>query len=74
MKPLGFLGFAGAMLISAPKNSVTQTAPAKIFRIVVANRYHGADGLMAVFCNQIARKGGMAEAAPFIYSISILSL
>jgi hypothetical protein len=56
MKRREFLGLAGAALISAPKISVAQTTPSKTLRVVVvANRYHEADGLMAVVCNDMAR-------------------
>jgi hypothetical protein len=55
MRRRDFLGLAGAALISAPKISIAQTAPGKTLRVVVvANRYHEADGLMAAVCNQMA--------------------
>ncbi len=54
MKRRDFLGLAGAALISAPKISLAQSTSAKRLRIVVvANRYHEADGLMAAVCNQM---------------------
>jgi hypothetical protein len=61
MKRREFLGLAGAALISAPKISIAQTAPKKILRIVVvANRYHEADGLMAAIGNQEARNPSLS--------------
>jgi len=55
MKRREFLGLAGAALISAPKISIAQTTPSKTLRVVVvANRNHEADGLMAAVCNQLA--------------------
>jgi len=51
-----FLATAGATLITGPMASRAQTNPSKTLRIVVvANRYHEADGLMAAVCNQMAR-------------------
>src|ERR1700731_3020410 len=50
-----FLTSAGATLISAPTVLRAQTTPSKKLRIVVvANRNHEADGLMAALCNQMA--------------------
>lgn len=61
MKRREFLGLAGAALISAPKISIAQTAPSKTLRIVVlANRYHEADGLMAAVGNQMARSPNLS--------------
>jgi hypothetical protein len=55
MKRREFLGLAGAALISGPKISIAQTTAGKTLRVVViANRYHEADGLMAALCNQMA--------------------
>jgi hypothetical protein len=49
-----FLGSAGATLISGPTVLRAQTTPSKKLRIiVVANRYHEADGLMAALSNQM---------------------
>jgi hypothetical protein len=49
-----FLATAGATLVTAPTVSLAQTTPGKKLRIVVvANRYHEADGLMAAVCNQM---------------------
>jgi hypothetical protein len=49
-----FLTAAGVTLIATPKASFAQTATGKPLRIVVvANRYHEADGLMAALCNQM---------------------
>jgi hypothetical protein len=51
-----FLATAGATLITGPTASLAQTTAGKTLRIVVvANRYHEADGLMAAVCNQMAR-------------------
>lgn len=64
MKRREFLGLAGAALISAPKISVAQTAPGKKLRIVVvANRYHEADGLMAALNNQM--KQNLSVSYPY---------
>ena len=50
-----FLASAGATLISTPTVLRAQTTPSKKLRIVVvANRNHEADGLMAALCNQMA--------------------
>jgi hypothetical protein len=50
-----FLTSASATLISAPTVLRAQTTPSKKLRIVVvANRNHEADGLMAALCNQMA--------------------
>jgi hypothetical protein len=49
-----FLGTAGAALISAPTIPIARAASSKKLRVVVvANRYHEADGLMAALCNQM---------------------
>src|SRR5580704_13712047 len=49
-----FLAAASATLITSPTASIAQTTPGKKLRIVVvANRYHEADGLMAAVCNQM---------------------
>ncbi|TGP89075.1 MULTISPECIES: hypothetical protein [unclassified Mesorhizobium] len=51
-----FLATAGATLIAGSTRSFAQTSAAKTNRIVVvANRYHEADGLMAALCNRMAR-------------------
>jgi hypothetical protein len=51
-----FLTAAGATLVAGPTGSFAQTSPGKPLRVVVvANRYHEADGLMAAVCNQMAR-------------------
>ena len=64
MKRREFLGLAGAALISVPKISIAQTNPSKTLRIVVvANRYHEADGLMAALCNQMAHSPDLS--APY---------
>jgi hypothetical protein len=56
MKRREFLRLAGATLILVPKISFAQADSSKPLRIVVvANRYHEADGLMAAVCNQLAR-------------------
>jgi hypothetical protein len=61
MKRREFLGLAGAALISAPKISTAQTTPEKTLRVVVvANRYHEADGLMAAVGNQMARSPNLS--------------
>jgi hypothetical protein len=61
MRRREFLGLAGAALIAAPKISIAQTAPKKILRVVVvANRYHEADGLMAALGNQEARSPNLS--------------
>jgi hypothetical protein len=50
-----FLARAGASLLGAPAVLRAQTTPGKKLRIVVvANRNHEADGLMAALCNQMA--------------------
>jgi hypothetical protein len=50
-----FLATAGVTLISAPTVLRAQTTTSKKLRIVVvANRNHEADGLMAALCNQMA--------------------
>jgi hypothetical protein len=49
-----FLATAGATLVTGPTVSLAQTTPSKKLRIVVvANRNHEADGLMAAVCNQM---------------------
>jgi hypothetical protein len=49
-----FLATAGAALIAGPTGSLAQTTSGKNLRVVVvANRYHEADGLMAAVCNQM---------------------
>lgn len=49
-----FLATAGATLIGAPTTLRAQTTSSKKLRIVViANRNHEADGLMAALCNQM---------------------
>jgi len=54
MRRREFLGLAGAALFSVPRISIAQTTSSKTLRIVVvANRYHEADGLMAAVCNQM---------------------
>ena len=64
MRRRAFLGFAGAALISAPKSLRAQTTPNKKLRIVVvANRNHEADGLMAALCNQMAHSPNLG--APY---------
>lgn len=61
MKRREFLGLAGAAIISAPKISSAQTAPKKILRVVVvANKYHEADGLMAAVGNQMTRNPNLS--------------
>src|SRR6266700_4280084 len=48
------LAAAGASLVTDPTASFAQTTSSKKLRIVVvANRYHEADGLMAALCNQM---------------------
>jgi hypothetical protein len=50
-----FLASSGAALFSAPTLLHAQTTPSRKLRIVVvANRNHEADGLMAALCNQMA--------------------
>jgi hypothetical protein len=64
MRRREFLGLAGAALISSSKVLVAQTAPSKTLRVVViANRYHEADGLMAALCNQKAHSSNLS--APY---------
>jgi hypothetical protein len=61
MKRRDFLGLAGAALISSPNISFAQTAPRKKLRIVViTNRYHEADGLMAAVCNQMKQSPNLS--------------
>ena len=61
MKRREFLGLAGAALLSAPKASRAQPNPNKKLRIVVvANRYHEADGLMAAVCNQMTHNPNLS--------------
>lgn len=64
MRRRDFLGLASAAIISAPKISPAQTAPARTLRVVViANVYHEADGLMAALCNQLAHSPNLS--APY---------
>jgi hypothetical protein len=64
MRRRDFLGLAGAALISAPKISLAQTTSIKKLRVVVvANRNHEADGLMAALCNQMAHSHNLS--APY---------
>jgi hypothetical protein len=64
MKRRDFLGLAGAALILAPKISIAQKASSKKLRVVVvANRYHEADGLMAALCNQMVHSPNLS--APY---------
>ncbi|SDT08262.1 hypothetical protein [Bradyrhizobium canariense] len=59
-----FLATAGAILITDTKSSLAQTTPSKALRVVViANRYHEADGLMAAICNQMAHSPNLS--APY---------
>ncbi|MQT15468.1 hypothetical protein [Segnochrobactrum spirostomi] len=59
-----FLTGAGAALISAPNVLRAQTIPKQKLRIVVvANRDHEADGLMAALCNQMAHSPNLS--APY---------
>jgi hypothetical protein len=61
MKRREFLGLAGAALFSAPRISIAQTTPSKKLRIVVvANRYHEADGLMAALSNQMKQSPNLS--------------
>jgi hypothetical protein len=56
-----FLTSAGATLISAPTVLRAQTTPSKKLRlVVVANRNHEADGLMAALCNQMAHSPSLS--------------
>jgi hypothetical protein len=56
-----FLATAGATLITGPTASLAQMAPSKKLRIVVvANRYHEADGLMAALGNQMAHSSSLS--------------
>ncbi|QOZ50517.1 hypothetical protein [Bradyrhizobium sp. CCBAU 53338] len=56
-----FLATAGATLIAAPTASLGQTTPNKRLRIVVvANRYHEADGLTVALCNQMAHSTSLS--------------
>src|SRR5208337_1056426 len=52
MKRREFLGLAGAALIAAPAVSRAAT-PNRLRIVVIANRYHEADGLMAAVGNQM---------------------
>jgi hypothetical protein len=57
----GFLATAGATLISGPTVLRAQTAPTRKLRIVVvANRYHEADGLMAALTNQMRQNSNLS--------------
>jgi hypothetical protein len=59
-----FLATAGVTLISAPTTLRAQTTSSKKLRIVVvANRNHEADGLMAALCNQMAHNPNLS--APY---------
>jgi hypothetical protein len=59
-----FLATAGATLINAPTILRAQTTPGKKLRIVVvANRNHEADGLMAALCNQMVHSPNLS--APY---------
>jgi hypothetical protein len=59
-----FLTGAAATLISAPAILRAQTTTSKKLRIVViANRNHEADGLMAALCNQMAHS--LSLSAPY---------
>jgi hypothetical protein len=61
MKRREFLGLAGAALLSAPKALRAQPNPSKKLRIVVvANRYHEADGLMAALSNQMKQSPNLS--------------
>jgi hypothetical protein len=56
-----FLASAGVALITKPVSLLAQATPSKLLRIVVvANRYHEADGLMAAVCNQMAHNPGLS--------------
>jgi hypothetical protein len=56
------LASAGATLISAPTVLRAQTTLSKKLRIVViANRNHEADGLMAALCNQMAHSANLSD-------------
>jgi hypothetical protein len=64
MRRRDFLGLAGAALISAPKVSIAQTTAGKKLRVVVvANKFHEADGLMAALCNDMAHSQNLS--APY---------
>jgi len=61
MRRRAFLGLAGAALFSAPGISIAQPARTKTLRVVVvANRYHEADGLMAAVCNQMVHSPNLS--------------
>lgn len=61
MKRREFLGLAGAALLSAPKALRAQPNSSKKLRIVVvANRYHEADGLMAALSNQMKQSPNLS--------------
>src|SRR5260370_749970 len=56
-----FLATAGATLITGPTASFAQTTPGKKLRVVVvANRYHEADGLMAALSNQMKQSPNLS--------------
>ena len=56
-----FLATAGATLITGPTTSFAQTTPGKKLRVVVvANRYHEADGLMAALSNQMMQSPNLS--------------
>ena len=59
-----FLATAGATMIGAPTVLRAQTTPSKKLRIVVvANRNHEADGLIAALCNQMTHSTSLS--APY---------
>lgn len=61
MRRREFLGLVGAAIIATPKISFAQTTARKALRVVVvANRYHEADGLMAAVCNEMARNPNLS--------------
>jgi hypothetical protein len=61
MKRREFLGLAGAAVLSGPTALHAQADPSKKLRIVVvANRYHEADGLMAAVCNQMTHNRNLS--------------
>jgi hypothetical protein len=56
-----FLATAGATLITGPTASLVQTTSSKkLCVVVVANRYHEADGFMAALGNQMARSPNLS--------------
>jgi hypothetical protein len=61
MKRRDFLGLAGAALITRSGASIAQPAFARKLRIVVvANKYHEADGLMAALRNQMKQSPNLS--------------